>query len=153
MIDRVIIVCTVIIAVLYFYGTAQIPTLQIGDPLGPKAFPILLGIALLISVGLLGVEHWKDQKAAVQAPAGGSPFDRRYVRIIAAVTAWAGGYYLVLEPLGYIVATTIFLLALTAWFNRGKWIANVLSSVLFSAGSYFMFLKLDVNLPRGILPF
>jgi len=40
-----------------------------------------------------------------------------------------------------------------AWFNRGKWLANTLSAVLFSAGSYVMFAWLDVRLPSGILPF
>jgi hypothetical protein len=40
-----------------------------------------------------------------------------------------------------------------AWFNRGKWIANAASAVLFSVLSYAMFVKLDVRLPPGILPF
>lgn len=153
MTDRVIIICAIIVAIVYFYGAAQIPTLQIGDPLGPRVFPILLGIGLLIAVGLLLLEHLKDRKAAAQAPPESPPFNPDHLRVLAAVTVWMGLYYLALEPLGYIVSTTIFLLALMAWFNRGKWIANVLSSLLFCVGSYFMFVKLDVNLPRGILPF
>ena len=40
-----------------------------------------------------------------------------------------------------------------AWFNRGKWITNVLTPSLFSVGIYILFVKLDVNLPKGILPF
>jgi len=36
-----------------------------------------------------------------------------------------------------------------AWFNRGKWLANVLTAVLFSILSFLMFVKLDVNLPHG----
>ena len=48
-IDRIIVVCTVVLALLYFYGTSLIPSLQIGDPLGPKAFPYLIGIGLLVS--------------------------------------------------------------------------------------------------------
>ena len=39
--DRVILVCTVIIALVYLYATTLIPSLEIGDPLGPKAFPDL----------------------------------------------------------------------------------------------------------------
>jgi len=39
---------------------------------------------------------------------------------------------------------------LTAWFNRGKWTANVLTVVLFSILSFVMFVKLDVNLSRGV---
>jgi putative tricarboxylic transport membrane protein len=60
----------------------------------------------------------------------------------------------VFESLGYVIATSIYLLVLMAYFNRGKWVANVLTSVLFSIGSYVMFVKLlGVSLAPGILPF
>jgi putative tricarboxylic transport membrane protein len=62
-------------------------------------------------------------------------------------------YYLAFETAGYIVATSVYLFALMAWFNRGRWIANVASAVFFSVLSYAMFVKLDVRLPPGILPF
>ena len=40
------------------------------------------------------------------------------------------------------------------YFNRGKWVANVLTSILFAVIAYLMFTKLlGVNLPPGILPF
>ena len=41
--DRIIGVLTLLLAAVYLYATAQIPTLEIGDPLGPKAFPRLAG--------------------------------------------------------------------------------------------------------------
>ena len=51
------------------------------------------------------------------------------------------------------VTTTLYLLGLMSWFNRGKWLVNVLTAALFSVGVYILFVKLDVNLPKGILPF
>jgi putative tricarboxylic transport membrane protein len=149
MTDRVIFVCTVIIAAVYLYATTLIPSLEIGDPLGPKAFPRLLGIALLIAAGLLLLEIWKERKAPKPAP-GEELAAWRYAGIIAGVAVWTGIYYAVFDKLGYIIATTAYLLALMAWFNRGKWLANVLTAVLFSVLSYIMFTKLDVNLPRGV---
>ena len=77
----------------------------------------------------------------------------RHIGMIAAIAAGTGLYYAAFEPLGYVVATTVYLVALTAWFNRGKWVANVLTSVLFAGLSYWMFVALDVRLPTGILPF
>jgi len=62
-------------------------------------------------------------------------------------------YFAVFETLGYVVATTLFLFPVMAWFNRGKWLANALSAALFSIGSYAMFTWLDVTLPGGVLPF
>ncbi len=153
MADRIIIACCVMLAVAYFYGTSQIPSLEIGDPLGPKAFPILLGIALLLATGLLFVEHLKDIKPAdpqLQKPA--RP-DRRHLPVLGVVVVWMAFYFSLFETLGYVVATTVFLLPLMAWFNRGKWLANTLSASLFSVGSYVMFAWLDVTLPQGVLPF
>lgn len=153
MTDRVIFACTIVIAVVYLYATTLIPTLEIGDPLGPKAFPRLLGIFLLIAAGLLYLEMLKDRKAKVTAPSGGELAPWRYAGMIALIVVWTGFYYAAFEPLGYIVATAIYLLVLMARFHRGKWVANVLTALLFSGLSYWMFVVLDVRLPRGILPF
>src|SRR5688572_12756608 len=149
MTDRVIFVCTIIIAAVYLYATTLIPSLEIGDPLGPKAFPRLLGGALLIAAGLLFLEILRASKQPKPAP-GEELATWRYAGVIIAVTVWTGIYYAAFDKLGYILSTTIYLLALMAWFNRGKWLANVLTTVLFSALSYIMFVKLDVNLPRGV---
>jgi len=151
--DRVIFVCTILAAAVYFYATTLIPTLEIGDPLGPKAFPRLLGICLLIGAGLLFIEIWKERKAAAPVSETREVSDVRHLWVLAAVVAWTALYYILFERAGYVVATAVYLLALMGWFNRGKWIANVLTSVLFAALSYYMFLKLDVRLPQGILPF
>ena len=151
--DRVIFVCSILIAAVYLYGTEQIPTLQIGDPLGPKAFPRLLGVFLLVGAALLFIEMWKDRKEPAPRTAPDESRELRHIWVIAAVTVWTAIYYALFDTLGYIVATTIYLLALMAWFNRGKWAVNVLTSVLFCALSYLMFVKLDVNLAKGILPF
>ena len=154
MADRVIIACCFVLALAYFYGTSQLPSLDIGDPLGPKAFPYLLGVALLVATGLLILEHWKDARSAAPAPATRAEKpDRRHLPVLAAVVVWTGVYFAIFEALGFVVATSIYLLALMAWFNRGRWFANVLSAVLFSVGSYVMFAWLDVRLPGGILPF
>lgn len=153
MTDRVIFVCTIIVAAVYLYATTLIPSLEIGDPLGPKAFPRLLGAFLLIAAGLLFLEIWKERKQRGQ-PAGGSGADIwRHAGVIISVSIWTGLYYVAFDRLGYIVASAVYLLALMAWFNRGKWIANVLTAILFSGLSYWMFVALDVNLPKGVLPF
>lgn len=152
MADRVIIACCIVLAMVYFYGTSQIPSLEIGDPLGPKAFPILLGVALLLATGLLIVEHLKDARSATPTLQKPAKPDRRHLPVLGAVVVWIAVYFAFFETLGYVVATTAFLLPLMAWFNRGKWLANGLSAVLFSIGSYLGFAWLDVTLPSGILP-
>ncbi len=154
MADRVILVLIVLLAAVYFYATAQIPSLEIGDPLGPKAFPRLLGIALLVTGAMLLVEILRARrvkKVPVEKPAS---VDHSHLPVIAAVVAFSAVYLAVFEWLGYVLATAPYLLGLMAYFHRGKWLSNILTSVLFSVLSYVLFTRvLEVSLARGILPF
>ena len=150
MTDRVILVVTILVAVVYLYATTLIPSLEIGDPLGPKAFPRLLGVILLLAAGMLGYEIWGKKERAPDVPAA-ELFDPVIIRILACVVVWTAIYYAAFDPLGFIIATAAYLLGLMAWFNRGKWLVNVLTSVLFSVGTYVLFVKLDVSLPKGVL--
>ncbi len=152
-VDRVIFVCILVLAAIYFYATAQIPTLEIGDPLGPKAFPRLLGIGLLITAAMLFMEMWRARKTPPEATS--QPFgDRRHLMVVGAVVACTAVYLAVFTLLGYVIATSIYLVVLMAFFHPGKWTANILTSVLFCIGSYLMFTKLlGVSLPPGVLPF
>jgi putative tricarboxylic transport membrane protein len=150
--DRVIFVCIIVLAAVYFWATAQIPSLEIGDPLGPKAFPRLLGIALLFTGGLLLFEMWRARNSGKQETSDAP--DRRVVGVIGAVVVWTAVYFVIFEPAGYVLATTLYLIPLTAYFNRGRWVMNVSTCVLFALISYTMFTKmLGVNLARGIFPF
>ena len=162
-IDRIIVVCTVVLALLYFYGASLIPSLQIGDPLGPKAFPYLIGIGLLVSAAWLLLETLQAGKSGVADPpdladqadqVDRAPEDNRHLLVIAGVVAWIAFYFALFEPVGFLLATPVSLLGLMVYFNRNKWVANVLTSVLFPVGIYFLFSKvLGVNLAKGLLPF
>lgn len=146
-----ILALTVVLAIVYLYGTTQIPSLEIGDPLGPRAFPNLLGIGMLIAAAMLGYEIWRDK--AKNVPEEKVDLQPRVVMILLVVAAWTGLYYLFFVSAGYIVATSIFLLPLMVYFHPRKWVSNIASAVLFSVGTYWLFVKLDVSLPKGVLPF
>ena len=152
MADRIIFVSILVLTGVYFWATSQIPTLEIGDPLGPKAFPRLLGGGLLIAAAMLLAEMIRARKSEPQAaPEAEGPST---YKIVAGVVVVTGIYFALFEPLGYAVATTLFLATMAGYFNKGKWWANGLTSVLYSFGSYYAFTKLlGVNLPRGIAPF
>jgi len=154
MIDRMILFVTLIVAAFYFYGTSQIPTLEIGDPLGPKAFPYLIGIGLLISAGWLMLETVRAKKAPQAEPADSTSQDHSHLVLLSAIVAWIGIYFAVFEHLGFLLSTPIFLFVLMMYLNRGKWLANGLTSVIFTVAAYTLFSKvLGVSLAKGILPF
>lgn len=152
MADRVIFVCTLILAGIYFYATEKLPSLEIGDPLGPKAFPRLLTIGLLITAGVLLLEILRAKKTVRAPKPAAEPVDNRVYLVIAGAAVWTFLYFLMFERLGFMIATSVFLLGLTNYFHRGKWLMNVLSSIGFAVGAYFLFQVLGVNLPPGILP-
>jgi putative tricarboxylic transport membrane protein len=152
MTDRVIFVCILVLAGVYFWATRQIPTLEIGDPLGPKAFPHLLTIGLLITAAMLLGEIFRAKKSAPveKSETVGAPT----YKVVAGVVVVTAVYFVLFEPLGYAIATSLFMLVMTWYFNKGKTLTNVLTSVLYSFLSYIAFTQwLGVNLPRGILPF
>jgi putative tricarboxylic transport membrane protein len=164
--DRYVVAFAVALAALYFYAIELIPTLSIGDPMGPKAIPRMLGVALLISAALLLVEmrmarRKSDAGVLPTLPAEATPPELaepptgpRHLAVIGAVVVWTGLYFLAFEPLGYAIATSVYLLGLTAYFNRGRWLANASTSVLFSFVSYLLFTRVfGAQLAAGILPF
>ena len=154
MADRVIFVCTLLLAGIYFWATEKLPSLEIGDPLGPKAFPRLLGILLVITALILLFEIIRGRKTVVNDVPSRGPSTLGSLTVVAAVSVWTFCYFLVFEWLGYAIATAIYLVVLMAYFHKNKWTSNVLTAVLFSLLSYLMFTKLlGVNLARGILPF
>ena len=155
MADRIIFASILVLMGVYFWATTQIPTLEIGDPLGPKAFPRLLGAGLVIAAVMLLAEMIKNHKSelAAKAAAAGTPFDWGSYKIVAGVAVVTGIYLALFETLGYAVATSLFLLVMTNYFNKGKRWTNCLTSVIYSFVSYLAFTKwLGVNLPAGILP-
>lgn len=158
MTDRIIFVGILVVAGIYFWATSQIPTLEIGDPLGPKAFPRLLGVGLLIAAAMLLAEMIKESKAPKEQPgeetAATEPQDTSSYKIVAGAVVVTGTYFALFEPLGYAVSTSLFLLVMTSYFHKGKTWTNVLTSLLYGFLSYYAFTKLlGVNLPSGILPF
>jgi putative tricarboxylic transport membrane protein len=108
-----------------------------------------------VSAGWLWLETRRKKPVVVEAapePKPGSEESRHHYYVLACVAGWMALYFAVLEPVGFLLTTPVFLFALMAYLNRGKWIANGASSVLFSVGAYYLFTKvLGVSLAAGIL--
>lgn len=154
--DRIFAVCIILLGVTYLYAASLIEPVAHGDPVGPKAFPILIGVALIgAAVGLLleprrtsKVDQSTGDKAAI---AGQSPHN---VPAVAAVFIWMTAYVVLLEPVGFLLDCPVFMLGIMAYFHRGHWIVNTAVSVGFTVMVYVLFTKfLLVPLPEGLLSF
>jgi putative tricarboxylic transport membrane protein len=148
------------LAMGYLYMDLQLPHQLSGDPVGPKIYPFLVGIGLLVSALMMLSE-------AARKPAAKGPNDARVVEtaedaqrpyhkyiVIAAAALWLLVYYAVLEWLGYLIATTVFLFVLLLHFNPRHILVNALIAVGFACAVFELFTGLlSVDLPRGLLAF
>ncbi|WP_414474523.1 tripartite tricarboxylate transporter TctB family protein [Microvirga sp. M2] len=151
--NRTIIVCAVGLAVIYLYATLQIPSRDDVDPLGPRAYPLLVFAGMMVSAAWIFIEgHRSEDSIEVSEAKEDLVVGHRHTALIGALVAWCIGYFAVLEHAGFIVSTLMFLLGLTTYFNRGRHLANVTTCIAFPVGIYLMFTKvLGVPLPSGLV--
>lgn len=135
-------------AVAYFLGAWRLERPAMADPLGPAAFPLLLGGALaLLAVFLLLFPPTAPEGAP--RPAGGGI--SRYGRP-ALVMALLLGNALTMQWLGYALSTFGFLLGGLAVLGEMPWPRGLLFSLSFTAGLYLLFARvLHLTLPVGTL--
>ena len=152
--DAILAVTIIIMATVYLAVDASLPSARLGDPLGPKAFPALIGGGLILSAVLLLAETWNKRRAlADTASAGRTAADKNLTLVLAAMVIWTGLYYFAFESLGYPIATPLFLLGLLSYFNRGRHGVNLAVALGFTVVVYLLFSTfLGVPMPTGPLP-
>ncbi len=115
---------------------------------GPGLMPFYLGLGLvLLSISMLVYLFLK--RSRLDERAGKRSQAINYLRIVLVVTALVV-YSLVIEKLGYIVATLILLVILFICAGAKKTSA-VIASILTLLITYFGFTYLGVRFPPGIL--
>lgn len=133
--------------------------------LGPSAVPLAIGIALVAAGAGLAVHGVRQQSSVPgahgagagaqtpesgdsQPPAGPPPVDRRRFWT---VTALLAAYVIAFIPLGYLLATAVFLLALTSYLQPRRPRRNVGYAIVFPLVVYAVFsYGLQVDLPVGL---
>ncbi len=144
----------VIFGLLYIYSIYTTPRANFGDPLDPLYFPygiaflfIFLGIILMIKGR---VQPSIEAIKSIINEDGVKKRDRRRVLYTCLISI---AYALVFEHLGYVLSTTIFMLAVLFLTNGvKKWKTNLSIALVFSLVIYILFSKLlGISLPP--LPF
>ena len=112
---------------------------------GPGFFPFWGGVVLAV-LSLLLLASAVRKRAGLALPALGSTK-------LLVVTAALLGYVVLLEPLGFVTVTFLFLLLLLRLEGRG-WVPSAVTAVLGTLGAFALFqLWLKTQLPRGPLGF
>lgn len=134
------------------------------EVIGPAAFPtvlslvlVLAGLALLVSglrskpddgitAEIMQIDDSHDVNELLDPEEPSVPLQRLLL-----VVATFAAYCLILIPLGFLLATTAYLMVTTCLVDAAKWKRNLLFSVAFSAMVYVSFTQLlGVELPAGL---
>ena len=140
----------VVLGAFYLFGTTQVPVFNAGDQVGPRAFPYLISI-VVICCGLALIV--KDRRSAKRVPFSWNFVSDRAIWLKILATMAAGIVYgLILDDLGYLIATFLFMIVVSELINVGRHAQNLLIAVLFSVVTFVSFaLILKLSLPRGLL--
>jgi hypothetical protein len=116
--------------------------------LPPETFPMVVGILLLVCGGALALKSWSIRGAdfAINWP------DAEGVRTILVTLASVACYIVMLNPLGLPLASFLYI-AFSIWYlKRSKWLLAIVISLITSAISYYLFIRLlGLSFPAGFL--
>ncbi len=130
----------------YLRGAQGFDSPLVADPLGPSAFPTILGWSGLILAAAQLILAWTRPGS----PEGTSGTIREVVKPLV-LFALLVVYALVLEPAGYLLATFAFVIVSFLMLGEPLWRGGLVA-VGFSAGFYYLFVRvLKINLPAGML--
>lgn len=139
------------VALAFGAGAQQLPAAFANEFAGPSFMPTLLSVALgICGAGIV-------MKARFLPPTNRMPgwfaADRAGAVRIAVVAAALAAYNLLLEPLGYVIATLAFLVFLLRYL-KVSWRVTLVISLVATGGTYSLFvIWLKVVLPMGLLEF
>ncbi|MEZ4661974.1 MAG: tripartite tricarboxylate transporter TctB family protein [Caldilineaceae bacterium] len=141
--DRIAGLFLLIFAVAYTWQASTLKSSLPADPLGPGAFPLILGILLAIcSVWMIlrpdPNPTWPPVASWVQMSI-----------IIGSLVVYAN----IMRPVGFVIATALEMIVLALIF-KGPPVKSLLASLGTALFLYFLFdYGLALNLPNGLLPF
>lgn len=137
--DRIFGLVTLMVALAYIASATQIQTSFLVDPVGPKAFPI--GVGVVASISALVMMFRPDPDPAW--PKAGT-----FLSISVAVLVMIG-YAFTLKPLGFLLPTAVTAAVLSYQISP-RIVASILTGIILSAGLFVLF-KFVLGL--GLVPF
>jgi putative tricarboxylic transport membrane protein len=139
--DRYASIIFLMIGAAFMLESFRISKSAYGSNVGPNVFPFLLGLILvLLSIKLL-LETLKYN--AGHLPKMKLQYKKFFIILAAAIL-----YAILLEPLGYVLTTFLFLIIGFQTMEKGNLLRTVLIAGAFSFGVYYVY----VEILQGTLP-
>lgn len=140
--DRFAAIVLFVVAVLYVREARTFHGLTVADVVGPSAYPIMIG-GLMALLAVLQFVRGKPAEA-------GESFWTRHGRALLLIASLFA-YILLLEPLGFLVSTFVYLTFSHLWLGERVWYRAVGIGLGITVGLWLLFDRtLDLRLPIGI---
>ncbi|MCG7344173.1 tripartite tricarboxylate transporter TctB family protein [Sporosarcina sp. ACRSL] len=134
--DRYASIAFLLIGLLFVTESLKISNSAYGSSVGPKIFPLWLGIILMLLSLRLLYETFK-YKAEGAASKEKLQYKKFLIIFVSAVL-----YAFLLEKIGYVISTFIFLLIAFQTMERGRIVPTIIIAAVFSFGVYYFFSEL-----------
>lgn len=145
MFDRIFSLLLMVLGVALYWHSGSMTTELTSGNVGPEVLPRLLAAALLITATLNLVASLRTQRVVTPLEnSDGGGEHKKFLVLVGLLVA----YVLLLEQLGYVIATFAFLLAAIQTMERGKLFKSAVIAALFSGGVYLLYVKVA----QGSLP-
>ena len=154
--DRLVVILTIPIAVFLIIVAYEAPRPRMPQAIGPHVWPIgILGDKIVCAI-FLYLQTIREKRKSLPSPAVSSPdIDRKWYgkpAISGALTIVGLLVYAAfLQSVGFIICTTLLVIYQARVIQRGRWVRNIVSAVIFSFAIYFSFDRLlMVGFPPGL---
>ncbi|PFH89095.1 tripartite tricarboxylate transporter TctB family protein [Bacillus sp. AFS088145] len=139
--DRLAAIIFLITGITFIIESRSIAATAYGSVVGPNVFPFILGCALSILSCRLFYETFSykgKEKEAVQYN-----YKQFFIILVSAIL-----YAILLEKIGFIISSFLFLIVAIQTMERGNWLKSLSISLGYSLIIYFIF----VDVLKGTLP-
>lgn len=132
------------VGLLALYARTGLPLGTLREP-GAGFFPVIVAVALILFAALALISR--------NSEAGRRRAEPRGIARLWILTVLIAAYASLLAPVGFVLCTVVLLLVTLRGLGMVGWLPAVLWAAGGSAGCYFLFTRLGMPLPGGLLAF
>jgi putative tricarboxylic transport membrane protein len=122
------------------------------DPVGPTFFPMVIGVAALVLAVILAIAIPRGSKGEADAGEDIDPNLPSDWRTVGMLVALFVAMILLVNPLGWVVMSTIFFACAATILGSKHYVRNFVIGLVLALASFYAFYSgLGIPLPAGIL--